>query len=179
MNDNKTVGAILLSSTHPYVTKHTDLFSIFISLGMMVLGIASIGFSLTMDNISSTVSMLLLTIGSICLLVSLFRLFWRSQKHVYTQTGSPLVEGSCYWDSCDLQNLLKMLEDSDFRLNRGAVTRLSGNVRLDYILSKDHKFAAVQLFQFVPYVYEPVTQIYYYTNEVAADFARHLIKSKL
>ena len=74
---------------------------------------------------------------------------------------------------------MKMLEDSDFRLNRGAVTRLSGNVRLDYILSKDHKFAAVQLFQFVPYVYEPVTQIYYYTNEVAADFARHLIKSKL
>lgn len=179
MDENNTVGTILLSSTHPYVAKHTDLFSIIVSLGIMISGIVSIGFALDMDNVSSTVSMLLLTVGSICLLVSLYRLFWRSQKHVYTQTGSPLVEGSCYWDSCDMQNLLKMLEHSDFKLTRGIVSRLSGNVRLDYILSKDHKFAAVQLFQFVPYVYEPVTRIYYYTNEIAADFARHLVKNKL
>lgn len=179
MNDNNTVGAMLLSSAHPYIAKHTNLFSILISLVIMLLGIVSIGFALCLDNISSTVSMLLLTLGSICLLISLYRLFWRSQKHVYTLTGSAVVEGSCYWDSCDLQNLQNMLEQSNFKMNKGMSSKLGGNVRLDYVLSKDYKFAAVQLFQFVPYVYEPVTRIYYYTEEIATDFARHLIKNKL
>lgn len=179
MNDNNTVEAILLSSTQPYIVKHINPFSIIVSIGIMFLGVVSIGLALDMNVVSSTVSMVLLTVGSICLLFSLYRLFWRSQKQVYVHTGSPIVEGSCYWDSADLQNLLKMLEQSDFRLQKGMLPKLSGNVRLDYILSKDRKFAAAQLFQFIPYVYEPVTHIYYYTGENATDFARNLIKDKV
>ena len=54
----------------------------------------------------------------------------------------------------------------------------SGNLRLDVMLSEDRKFAAVQLFQFVPYTYNPVTSVRYFTNGEAASIAAFLTKTK-
>lgn len=176
MNKNTHVEATLLSSAHPYISKHTNLPSIVFSLLLIMAGVALIFFALDLDCASSTVSMLLLTAGTVCLLVALYRLFWRAKEKVYTQTGSAIVEGSSYWDSCDYQPLVDILEHSNFKQGRNLTVKLSGNIRLDYIVSKDRKFAAVQLFRFVPYVYEPVTQVYYYVEDDAVGFARYLMK---
>lgn len=46
------------------------------------------------------------------------------------------------------------------------------------MLSEDRKFAAVQLFQFVPYTYNPVTSVRYFTNGEAASIAAFLTKTK-
>lgn len=176
MNDNIPIEATLLSSTHPYISKHTNLLSIVISLVLIMAGVASVWFALSFDSASSTISMLLLTVGTICLLIALYRLFWRTKEKVYTQTGSAIVEGSCYWDSCDYQSLVEILEHANFKLGKNLTVKLSGNIRLDYIVSKDRRFAAVQLFRFVPYVYEPVTQVYYYMEDDAVGFVRYLMK---
>ena len=50
---------------------------------------------------------------------------------------------------------------------------------MDVILCADNKFAAVQLFQFVPYTYQPVTAVHYFTNDAAAAVAAFLTKSQL
>ena len=55
----------------------------------------------------------------------------------------------------------------------------SGNIRMDVILSEDKKFAAVQLFQFVPYTYNPITSVQYFTNGEASAVAAFLSKCKL
>ena len=55
----------------------------------------------------------------------------------------------------------------------------SGNIRMDVILSADKKFAAVQLFQFVPYTYQPITSVQYFTNEKASAIVAFLSKSKI
>ena len=51
---------------------------------------------------------------------------------------------------------------------------MSGNARLDYMVSKDGKFAAAQLYRFIPYTYEPFSRVYYYTEADSASFARRL-----
>ena len=50
---------------------------------------------------------------------------------------------------------------------------------MDVILSADKKFAAVQLFQFVPYTYQPITSVQYFTNEQASAVIAFLSKSKM
>ena len=170
MNETPHVETTLLSSAHPYISKHISCFSVFVSVALVVVGIAAIILALDLNTAPSTLSMVLLTVGTIFLLIALYRLFWRSKELVYTPTGSSISEGSCYWDVSDLQELARLLEQSDFASTAPLTVKLSGNVRLDYILSKDRKFAAVQLFRFVPYVYEPVSQVYYYTGEVAEAF---------
>jgi len=50
---------------------------------------------------------------------------------------------------------------------------------MDVMLSADKKFAAVQLFQFVPYTYQPITPVQYFTNEEASAVVVFLSKSKM
>lgn len=108
----------------------------------------------------------------------LFRLFWRSKEWVYTPTGSVTKEASCYFDVCDLQVLDTLLESKTFFNAIDVKTKTSGNVRMDYMVSQDKKFAAVQLFRFVPYTYEAASSVFYLTGNDATGFVRCLETGK-
>ena len=41
---------------------------------------------------------------------------------------------------------------------------------MDYMFSKDRKFVAVQLYQFSSYIYQPVTEVFYYKDNAADRF---------
>lgn len=49
---------------------------------------------------------------------------------------------------------------------------------MDYLISHDKRFAAVQLFRFIPYTYEPASSVYYLTGQDALDFTRCLETNK-
>lgn len=168
-----SVEASLLSATHPYISKHTSVYSMLVLLGMALVGVACVALSLNFDESSSTVSMVLLTLGTILILVALYRAFWKSTEIVYIPTGSTICEGSYYFDTVDLQTLKEAMTNKNFGQLRVSFKQ-SGNGRLDYMASKDGKFMAVQLSQFVPYIYEPVSEIYYYMDADAQAFRDYL-----
>lgn len=174
INQTFNVEATLFSAEHPHISKHTSIFSILVSALIALLGIISLAIAIGMDDSSVTFSMLLLTLGSSLVLVALYRIFWKSSEVVYLPTGSAVLEGSCYIDSCDLDTMGRMIENKEFQLTSGVSFKQTGNGRLDYLISKDHQFAAVQLFRFVPYAYEPASSVYYYTGEDAVSFVRYL-----
>ena len=166
--------ATLYSASYPHLSRHTSVFSILVSSFIALLGIGCLCFSLDMDMVHSTMSMILLTVGTALILLSLYRIFWKSSEVVYLPTGSVVTEGSCYVDVRDLKSLEEAVHERNFSNASSVSFKHSGNVRMDYMLSKDRKFAAVQLFRFVPYTYEPATAIYYYTGDDAASFAHYL-----
>lgn len=173
---NQTLGmeATLLSAVHPHVSKHTSVYSILLSSVIALAGVASIVLAVQSDGLSATLSMALLTVGTILVLVALYRLFWKSTEVVYIPTGSIIKEGTCYVDSADLRELADMMAAKGFKCPRKVAFKSSGNGRMDYLVSKDGQFAAVQLFQFVPYNYEPATAVHYYVGDDAASFMRYL-----
>lgn len=175
MNQILSVESILHSADNHHISKHTSVYSILISIFMALMGTVSVAVSLQMDESSNTLSMALLTVGTILILVSLYRIFWKSSEVVYIPTGSVLREGSCYMDSAELTEMERLVVEKNFSLSNRMSFKQSGNGRLDYLVSKDHQFAAVQLSRFVPYTYEPISQVYYYTGEDAKAFSRYLI----
>lgn len=174
MNNDISVDSTLLSALHPQLARHMSTNSIFLSSLVALLGITFILLSVFKENFSSTINMLLLTLGTILLLVALYRFFWKSTEIVYTPSGSKICEGSCFFDSCDFEHLANTMNYRDFSLSKKVALKQSGNIRLDYLVSKDRQFAAVQLFRFVPYAYEPATEVYYYMGNDAVLFARYL-----
>jgi hypothetical protein len=77
-------------------------------------------------------------------------------------------------------NALKNLVNSgSFSADSKIKSEASGNIRMDVILSADKKFAAVQLFQFIPYTYQPITSVQYFTDEQASAVIAFLTKSKM
>lgn len=171
MNSSIDAEATLLSAAHPQVSKRTCISSILLSSLLALGGGIAISVSLGMNRTSSTLNMIVLTSGAILLLVAMYRLFWRSREMVYAPTGSVISDGTCFLDICDLKRMEDMLEQGNFETTGKLPFKHSGTVRMDYMLSKDHRFAAVQLFKFIPYTYEPVSQVYYYTDVAASQFA--------
>ena len=114
--------------------------------------------------------MLLMVLGTAFFLLGIFRLFWKSKEVVYIPTGSITKERSVFFDLKHMGKLKEMIEKGQLSIEEGVKSEGSGNVRLDVILSQDNKFAAVQLFQFVPY---------YYTGNDAATISAFLAKCKV
>lgn len=174
MNNTTSAEATLFSAVHPDIVKRTSVSSIVISTVLCVAGAGAFAASLKMGDSSSTMSMVLMSVGTILILWAVFRFFWGSKEWVYAPTGSVTKEGSCFFDVCDLQTLTHALEKKDFEAKNNVPVKTNGNVRMDYMISQDKNFAAVQLFRFIPYTYEPASSVLYFTGEDAGAFVRCL-----
>nr|WP_301062155.1 hypothetical protein [Phocaeicola sp.] len=173
MNDYiSLVETTLFSATHPDIVKRTNISSVLISLALCVIGAGAFMISLNMADSSSAMSMLLITVGIILLLWAVFRLFWRSKEWVYVPTGSAMKEGTCFLE--DLPAMRHVLEKKDFMAKNNIRLTANGNVRMDYMVSRDKKFVAVQLFRFIPYTYEPASPVFYFTGNDANAFVQCL-----
>ena len=159
----QAIDATIFASTHPDIAKRTSVSGLIFSVAMLLLGIR----------------MLLMVLGTAFFLLGIFRLFWKSKEVVYIPTGSITKERSVFFDLKHMGKLKEMIEKGQLSIEEGVKSEGSGNVRLDVILSQDNKFAAVQLFQFVPYTYTPVTSVHYYTGNDAATISAFLAKCKV
>ena len=172
MKQTNQVEETLLSSAHVQLDKHICVKQLLVSSLIALVGIVAIVLMMVMDDSDSTLSMALLTIGVILLLFALYRFFTKSHETVYKPTGSVVRTGSLYMDTVELQNLQQMIKKNDFPVSSRISFKEGGNGRLDYMASKDGRFVAIQLFQFVPYTYEPVSDKLYYTDDGAVAIAR-------
>ena len=169
----QAIDATIFASTHPDIAKRTSVSGLIFSVAMLLLGVLVFASTFEITDRSSTLSMLLMVLGTAFFLLGIFRLFWKSKEVVYIPTGSITKERSVFFD------LKEMIEKGQLSIEEGVKSEGSGNVRLDVILSQDNKFAAVQLFQFVPYTYTPVTSVHYYTGNDAATISAFLAKCKV
>lgn len=175
----QAIDATIFASTHPDIVKRTSISGLIFSAVMLLLGILVFVSTFEVTNRSSTLSMLLMVLGTAFFLLGIFRLFWKSKEVVYLPTGSVTKERSIFFDLKHMGKLKEMIEKGHLTLEDGVKSEGSGNVRMDVILSQDNKFAAVQLFQFVPYTYTPVTSVHYYTGNDAATVSAFLSKCKV
>jgi len=175
MKQAMNTESVLFATLHPNISRHVSVFSIMVSFLIALLGIATIIISIRVETYSSTASTALITVGSVLLLIALYRMFCHNSDMVYIPTGSVVSEITYYLDESDLPFLNEILEEKSFGQSVDLNFMFSGSARMDCLISKDCKFVAVQLLHFVPYTYEAVTPIFYYTGEDATDFARHFL----
>lgn len=175
----QAIDATIFASSHPDIAKRTSISSILFSFVMLVIGVLLFASTFELDDKSSTVSMALMVFGTGLILFGIFRLFWKSKEVVYVPTGSVAKERSIFFDLKYLDQLANLVNAGSFSADSNVKSATSGNLRMDVILSADKKFAAVQLFQFVPYTYQPVTTVQYFIGDRAEAVAAFLSKSRI
>ena len=148
----------LFTNIHEHVSRRIDIRSIILSVVLILIGGVAFYFSIVM------------TIGAACLLLGVFRLFWKSYSWFYTPTDSRISVKSEFYEAADFRSLKSVLESSDFSGEKTVKSGNTGGIRMDYMYSHDRKFAAVQLYQFSSYIYQPVTEVYYYKDMAADEF---------
>lgn len=172
------IDSTIFSSIHPDVSKRLSLPGVLFSIIMLLTGVFVFASVFRLHDKDSALSMALMVGGAAFVLFGLFRLFWKSKELVYLPTGSVAKELSLFFDLKYLDELSDAVTHNRFGCTSGVKCCGSGNVRMDIMLSQDSKFAAVQLFQFVPYSYMPVTPVRYLTGDDAAAVAAFLVKCK-
>ena len=174
MKQTTQVEEPLFCAAHPQLEKQISVKQILLSSCIALFGVMGIVLSLVMDKSESTLCMTFLTIGILLMLFALYRFFTKSKEMIYKPTGSEVRSDSLYMDSVELQSLKQMMVKNEFSTSSRLVFKEGGNGRLDYMVSKDGRFLAMELFQFVPYTYEPVTGVYYYADDEAVAVARYI-----
>ena len=174
MEQTVRAGETLFSSKHIHLDKRVSIKQILISSILALCGGGGILFSMNDSNSDSSLSMALLSVGVILVIVAFYRFFTKNYEVVYKPTGSEVRSGSLYMDTVELQTLQQMMKKNDFSASSKLVFKEGGNGRLDYLVSKDKKFVATQLLQFVPYSYEAVSDVNYYTDDDAVAVAHCL-----
>lgn len=173
------IDATIFASSHPDIAKRTSVSGLIFSGLMLLIGVLAFISTFEMEDRSSTLSMGLMVLGSGLFLIGIFRLFWKSKEVVYLPTGSIAKEQSIFFDLKYMDQLKEIVKSGTFSADTNLKGGTSGNLRMDIILSEDKKFAAVQLFQFVPYTYNPITSVQYFTNGEATAVAGFLSKCRL
>lgn len=178
MATTQVIDATIFASSHPDIAKRTSVSGVIISSVMLLVGILAFASTFQLEDKSSTVSMALMVLGTGLFLMGIFRFFWKSKEVVYLPTGSVAKEQSIFFDLKHMDSLTNMVNSGSFSTDSAIKSESSGNIRMDVILSEDKKFAAVQLFQFVPYNYQPITSVQYFTNDGASAVVAFFSKSK-
>ena len=173
MNQTTQAEETLFSAAHPQLYKKISVNQILVSSLIALGGIAAIVMMLMKES-DSTLSMALLTVGILLLLLSIYRFFKKSHDMVYKPTGSTIRTNTLYMDTAELQELLRRLKKNDFSSSSRFAFKEDGNGRMDYMISNDGRFVGVQLYQFVPYTYEPISDKLYYTDDDAVTVANCL-----
>ncbi len=167
----QSIDATIFASSHPDINRRISNSGLLISGVMLVCSILSFVSTFEIQEGTSLGSIVLMFVGTVLFLSAIFRLYWKSRVSVYAPTGSATKEYSFFFDLKYLEKLTGFVQSGLFPGELDIKSDITGNIRMDVILSADHKFAAVQLLQFVPYTYQPMTTVKYLTNNEATSLA--------
>ena len=127
----QAIDATIFASTHPDIAKRTSVSGLIFSVAMLLLGVLVFASTFEITDRSSTLSMLLMVLGTAFFLLGIFRLFWKSKEVVYIPTGSVTKERSVFFDLKHMGKLKEMIEKGQLSTEDGVKSEGSGNVRLD------------------------------------------------
>lgn len=173
----QSIDATIFASAHPSIAKRTSVSGLILSSLLVILGLVALISSNRLEEDATPLTIVLMLSGTILIILGVLRLVWKGKEVVYLPTGSVTRERSFFFDLKHLDALKDSVTTGRFSLASDMHSEVNGNIRMDVIVSEDKQFAAVQLFQFVPYAYNPVTSVCYYTNGEAGALSSFLIKS--
>ncbi len=163
----------LFESKHQDIAKCTNTSSMFLAILLILLGIVSFIFYGQLGRVAAELSLTLLLFASCLLLWGIYILVWKSKVLVYEPTGSKVLKNSAFFDISEQNKLEKMIKSGVFPSDP-VPTKEKGCFRLDFLISEDGQFVAVQLFRFSSYKFIAETPITYFKGEQAAGASAFL-----
>lgn len=177
MDTQKIEAVDMFSATSKDVIKSRNMKTMLFSLTLLAAGIAMVIISRSMDTTSS-MYMFMVTVGILLIVGGFAKLLFGGRKYIFNTTGSMVRDFSIYFDSRELQTLSYLIETGRFTdLDRLKRTENTG-VRLDILMSDDSRFTAIQIYEYIPHQYQPVSPVFRYYDNAAADFASFMKRMK-
>ncbi|MCU6768300.1 hypothetical protein OCV73_04980 [Barnesiella propionica] len=136
----------------------------------VIIAVAAFALSSVVTDPQSSLKLALLVAGVAMIVYGVIKLALGKKTVIYKATGDVLSQTDILFDSQEVVRLKRMVEDRQFD-NIATLKLITGNkagVKLSMGVTADRKFACIQVFEFIPFSYEPVMpQISLYGDEAA------------
>lgn len=146
------------------------------SAGIAAIIIAIVAFVIAawVNDPQSSLKLFCYVAGSIAACYGIIKLCVGNKKTVCVATGKTLKKHDIIFKSSEISRLQKYMEEGEFEAI-AKLERAEGNqagARLRILLTDDHSFAVAQIFEFIPFNYEPVSAEVSYTGNQAEALAK-------
>lgn len=167
----------IFSFCDPCIAFKSDIRSILLGTGLLLLGFLFLIIAFKVHLFISLLRFFLFIVGIAFVLCGIYQLLWHFRKRVYVSTGSSIKNYSLFFDNKYSKPLLTMFNYENWRNDTISMASATGPLRLDFLISLDRKFMAVQLLRYVGTLYIPITSVYYFVGDDASDIIASLLTS--
>ena len=154
------------------VVKRKALKPVLFSLLLAVAGAGCLFAAAAVGDKTSSMYLGLVSLGWAGIAVGMAKMAFGCNQKVYKPTGSPLCAHEIYFSSAGLAPLVQALENKGFDQIRKIAEQEGKNARLDLLISKDGRFVSAQIFEYIPYNYQPASAVYRFTDDEAGSFSK-------
>ena len=105
--------------------------------------------------------------------------FLKTKQYILRETGSPVRKETFHFDKSQLSEWVNLLSKQGFK-DAKPIDTVSGHVNcyLEVAFSDDRQFAAVQLYEYIPFAFQPVRELFLYKGSTAMDLLSYLDRCK-
>ena len=157
----------------PYIENRTNGVAIFLGVLMLVIGVMMFYFSYVTE--SALVSSTDVFMGLVAVILSVCLLIFKRRRLVGEESGSVVKKECIYYSVSDLDSIIVALNKQDYFIFLNLRRQDDGNVQMIFYYSMDHQYFAVQVLRYVPFEYEPVSDIYVFRGIVAERFIEKIL----
>ncbi|MDR3266591.1 MAG: hypothetical protein LBT24_03370, partial [Tannerella sp.] len=101
--------------------------------------------------------------------------FWKTKCYILKETGKTVKKETIYFNKDQLQGFIKQFSEQVFSEAKPIeIVASRGNCYMDIVFTEDNLFVAVQLFEYVPFVFQPVNGLYLIKEQSASDFLSYI-----
>lgn len=170
--ETQTYDQTILTAHTETIASQFSIRKILVNAIGLLVGVGTIMVATAVGETTSALYLFLMTVGVVLVVLFLVRLISKTNEMVYTPTKSALRKISIFFKTDELQNLIYAVETGKIELLQRLAAERNSGVRMDFMYSKDEKFAACQLFSYVPYNYEPASKVYTIEPQISRDFCK-------
>lgn len=163
----QSINTTVFASSHPSIVKRINGSSVMSALALFAIGGLTFMSTFAITDRSSALSIGLGVLGITFMTWGVFYFLNKRKEEVYEPTNSAVAKQSFYFNLRDLDELKQFVASGDTVSVSNVNAQQGGNIRMDVLETKDRQFVAVQLLQFVPYTYQPITSTCYYVGDEA------------
>lgn len=174
----QAIHTTVLSSSHPNIIKRISASGVTISAILFMVGMLVFMSTFAIADHTSALSVGLGVLGIAFMAWGGMHFFAKNKEEVYTPTGSVVDKQSFYFNLRHLDELKRFVQTGDLNCVSEIEAQQGGNIRMDLLGTRDQQFIALQLLQFIPYMYSPITSVFYFTGDEAATISAFIDRKK-
>lgn len=166
-----------MENTIDVISKQFSIAAIAKYTLMLIIGVALIvAGSMYASEPKTALYFLIVTTGAGFIITALVKMISAARISVYTPSNSPVRERSLFIKCDRVDNLIESLKNGDSNVIDKIACQSDSGLRMDVMLSDDNNFVACQLFRYVPYSYEPASEMIIHSEELSQRMVEKLRK---